>query len=357
MTASGAILSGKGTADDLLRLQALAAHSLIIGTTRKCPLSCGHCITSSSPKAGGATLSLSLAKVWAEDLGRMHADGLQHITFTGGEPILTIDAVAYLCHVARELGISTYIATSGAWARSPRAAKRVVRKIGSITNWDFGVDGWHAAEMPLQVTDNALTAVMAAGGSATVRLCESPTEDATRRMEAEVVAMVKGRAPIMRQSVRAIGRASAKKTPTATGLPERPCISTGLFVRGDGSTGPCCAGLSYEEQGVHPFDYGVIRQPTELYSAWMAWRRDPLLRIMRLASMAALNGWLSRDTAPISFPEDPCEACVTLWSRIGRKGGMRIRGKALAPGISRKLDLLESVLFAGEINDQACTAL
>lgn len=341
------ILSGKGSADDLLQLQALARHSLIIGTTRKCPLTCAHCITSSGPSVRSVTLSRELAEIWAEDLPRLYADGLRHMTFTGGEPILALDAVACLTHAARALGIKTYIATSGAWARTAKIAKRVVRRVGPVTNWDLGLDGWHADQMPLEIVDRAIGAICAAGGAVSVRMCEAKTPEETAEMEATISALVRGRATIMRQSVRGIGRGSGRGTVFDIGLPERPCASTGLFLRGDGSTGPCCSGLAYEGTREHPFDYGLVRAAGDLVAAWKSWRRDPLLRVMRLASMAALEGWLPTETTEATFSKDPCEACVNLWSRLGLDGSRRVMTRAQAPEVTKKLDALESVLFGG----------
>ena len=348
------VLSGKGSADDLLRLQALARHSLIIGTTRKCPLSCGHCITSSSPTVRSATLSRELAEIWAEDLPRLYFDGLRHMTFSGGEPILALDAVACLTHAARTLGIKTYIATSGAWARTAAIAKRVVLRVGPVTNWDLGLDGWHADQMPLEVADRALSAICAAGGTVSIRMCEAETPQKSAEMEARITAMVRGRATVMRQSVRRIGRGAGNGAVASVGLPERPCTSTGLFLRGDGSTGPCCSGLAYEDAREHPFDYGLVRAPGDLVAAWRSWRRDPLLRVMRLASMAALEGWLPPVAQGTLFSKDPCEACVDLWSRLGRNGSRRIMTRAQAPDVAKKLDALEGVLFGKAHDENVC---
>lgn len=354
MNSQTPVLSGKGSADDLLQLQTLARHSLIIGTTRKCPLSCAHCITSSGPKVRSTTLSRDLAQVWAADLPRLYVDGLRHMTFTGGEPILALDAVACLTHAARTLGIKTYIATSGAWARTAAIAKRVVLRVGPVTNWDLGLDGWHADQMPLEVADRALTAICDAGGTVCVRMCEAETPQKSAEMEAKITAMVRGRAPIMRQSVRRLGRGAKGGAATDLGLPERPCTSTGLFLRGDGSTGPCCSGLAYEDEKAHPFGYGLIRAPGDLVAAWKSWRRDPLLRVMRLASMAALEGWLPPAAQGASCSKDPCEACVDLWSRLGRDGSRRIMTRAQAPDVAKKLDALESVLFGGAYDENVC---
>ncbi|SNX71060.1 radical SAM family protein [Cereibacter ovatus] len=335
------IQSGRGTAADLWRLQSLAAQSLVVSVTRKCPLRCGHCITRSGPAAPGPLLSPALAAVWAGDLPAMAAQGLRHLTLTGGEPILARDACRLLAGAGAAAGVSVFVVTSGVWARSAAQARAVVAGMAGVARWDLGVDGWHAQEMPLERIGHALDAILAAGGTVTLRLCEGRTAAETRRIETEVAALVRGRAPMIRQSVRRIGRAADRGGAGGqAGLPRRPCVSTGLFLRADGSTGPCCSGLAYEAPG-HPFTYGRVLAPGDLRAAWQAWQDDPLLRLMRVASLAGLNGWLAPDRRA-DLPADPCEACVALWSRLPADEAAGLRERAAA--VTDRLALLEARL-------------
>jgi hypothetical protein len=295
----------------------------------------------------------------------MAAEGLKYLTLTGGEPILALDAVHVLVAAASAHGVAAFVVSSGAWARTLDTARRVVQRAGAVANWDLGVDGWHTAQMPIERIDYALTAILETGGTATVRICDSPDATEAARIWNKVNTVVRGRAAILRQSVRRIGRgveAIASKAGGGGTLPRRPCVSTGLFVRADGSTGPCCSGLAYEARDRHPFTYGEIRRPGALMAAWQAWRRDPLLRIMRLASLAALEGWLP-DTVltEARFPEDPCEACVALWSRLAPAEARYVSARAKAPDVATKLDLLEATLefsFLRDVHDgEVCSTV
>lgn len=345
------ITAGLGTARDLFRFQRLARHSLVISVTRKCPLTCAHCITSSGPEAAGPVVRPREAALWAADLEAMSRQGLRFLSLTGGEPILALEALALLSRRAAAAGLSTFIVTSGVWASTLRAARGVVAAVGPVTRWDLGSDGWHTAGMPLGRLDHALTAILEAGGAATVRMCEGVTAAETRQMAADLRSVVRGRAPILMQSVRRLGRAVTLGPRDAGvdnggGLPRRSCLATGLFVRADGSTGPCCAGLAYEARDRHPFDYGRVRGPGDLESAWRAWCADPLLRIMRFASLAALDGWLPEtEGVDAGWPDDPCEACVALWTRLEPTEAAALHARASAPMVAAKLDLLEQALL------------
>ena len=59
--------SGKGTAEELLAFQRLAWSSIVFSLTRRCPLQCSHCITSSGPLVKGIIVSQKRAKKWAEE--------------------------------------------------------------------------------------------------------------------------------------------------------------------------------------------------------------------------------------------------------------------------------------------------
>ncbi|MGJ4948214.1 radical SAM protein [Bradyrhizobium sp. HKCCYLS20291] len=353
----GAAREGRGTAADLWRLQLLARHTVVISATQKCPLSCAHCITSSSRDAPGAILSPELAEIWSADFPAMAADGLRHLTLTGGEPILALDAVGLLVRAAAAEGILPFVVTSGAWATTPAAARNVVARAGPVARWDIGVDGWHAEQMPLARIGHALTAIIEAGGGAIVRMCESSDPATTRAWRDEIEVLVDGRAPILIQSVRQIGRARRQDPGHDAvddgGLPRRPCVSTGLFVRADGSTGPCCSGLAYEAVGRHPLRYGSVRSAGALHDAWRAWRADPLLRLMRVASLAALDGWM-QDTpvATARFSDDPCEACVAMWPLLSEAEADALRVRAASTAVATKLDALEALLQTTLLNDE-----
>lgn len=341
--------NGQGSATDLLKFQFLANSSLIISATRKCPLSCSHCITSSSPDAAGPLLDIELAKIWAHDFPALVSNGLKSISFTGGEPILALDAIAFLAKQSRAHSIRPSIVTSCVWASTLKAARKVVSRVGSGISWDLGVDGWHADQMPISRVDNALTAITENGDSATVRFCDSDSYEDSKDAAAVVAGIVNGRAPIMRQSVRSIGRAASENSkifPTQPGLPKRPCVSTGLFVRADGTTGPCCAGLSYEAVGRHPFDYGTLNQHGDLLKAWSRWHSDNLLKVMRLATLASIEGWFPENSIPINaMSQDPCESCVRLWSNLDPSDAESIRARADTEVVSAKIVELETELL------------
>lgn len=343
------VVNGRGTAADLLALQRLAWSGLVISATRRCPLSCAHCITRSGPDASEPLLSRELAQTWSDELADLKAQGLSHLTFTGGEPVLAIDAVELLGARAHELDIASYIVTSGAWATQPRVARRTVQRLRTMSHWDIGYDDFHGDHMPVVRVQNLIDELERVGAAYTVRVCLPDVPGRATELVESIAARIGPHGQVMAQSVRAIGRAEApiRLVRPQRQLPRRPCVSTGLFVRADGSTGPCCSGLAYEARGKHPFDYGSAAQPGGLLQAWSRWHQDPLLRMLRLVGFAAIEGWVDEsnpEAMPTHSAEDPCEACVDLWTRLPELG-RQLAARAAQPVVSSQLDAVEAFLY------------
>ncbi len=342
-----AFRSGRGSPDHLLALQRLATSTVIFSVTRRCPARCSHCIVSSSPEVSGRKLSPELVDAVVAELPALRDSGVQHVTFTGGEPVLASDAVAAIADAATGVGISASIVTSCAWARTAGAAEKVVAKLSKLTHWDLGYDRFHAAEYPIERLAHAVEALRAAGRSFSVRACVDTPASAEDEEILDAIEQVAGGAPVFRQSVKSIGRATSLEDAPAEGTPMAPCLSTGPFVREDGSVGPCCSGLAYEKRGSHPFEFGNVG--TDGLSACRdRWQQDPLLRLIRLVGFAVPLGWLAEEgLAPAELDgRGVCELCVGIWDREAEVGRF-LAARAAQPEVVAQLDRLEQHLMVG----------
>lgn len=342
--------TGRGTAEQLTQLQGLARHSLVLSVTRRCPLRCEHCITSSGPDLQGPSLSLHEAEAWAHQLPELWEAGVRHITFTGGEPILALEAVSVLSACAAELGMETAVVTSAAWATSSTSAAKVIEKLGAITHWDIGYDAYHANEIPFLRIEVAIEALKLRGRSFSLRVCVgSPLEPSEAALLDRLRQVTGPSVPIFQQSVRRIGRAVnfTTRSGAPAKVPREPCISTGPFVREDGTVGPCCSGLAYEAKGRHPFEFGSV-QEDGLAVCRERWMEDPLLRLVRLVGFAVPLGWLKEgglgELLPAGSHDNVCELCVALWDAEGRVGSY-LRYRASRPEVVVQLDRLEAHLW------------
>ena len=83
-------------------------QSLVIEVTRKCNLSCAHCLR-------GDSQNVVISNEWI-DILLSQVESIGAVTFTGGEPSLAVERIEYFLNKCKELGISIesfYIATNG----------------------------------------------------------------------------------------------------------------------------------------------------------------------------------------------------------------------------------------------------
>jgi MoaA/NifB/PqqE/SkfB family radical SAM enzyme len=92
--------------------------------TRTCPLSCRHCIISSSPRA-----TEKMTTQMASDLIDQIPEFCDSVCFTGGEPLLYYNEILPLIRQARSLGLRTSLVTGAGWVSTskPEIAKARMR--------------------------------------------------------------------------------------------------------------------------------------------------------------------------------------------------------------------------------------
>jgi hypothetical protein len=239
--------------------------------------------------------------------------------------------------------------TSGAWGANAPLTGRVIERLGAVVDaWDFGYDAFHAEHLPMEAFVAAVSAAVDCGGLVAVRLCDDHTLRSIEirdRLDAQLPDGI----GLIVQPTFALGRgAGLGEAVTRSGGAALPCISTGAFVREDGSVGPCCAALGYSRRGDHPFEYGPIGE-VDLLTAWRRWRDDPLLRLMRLTGMTFPLRWLEEEgmlPADAGDAGHVCGTCEKLWDSDG-KAGDYLRNRARNPDVVAMLDRLEETVFGG----------
>ena len=342
-----AVVSAEGTPGDLLRFQRRGWSNIVFSVTRRCPLRCAHCVTSSAPELQFPLLGHDAAARWASELAALAELGLRHITFTGGEPTLALGEIALLARAAKAAALEVSVVTSGSWGGNDRQAARVVAALGQwVDCWDFGYDTFHAEHLRPESLARAVNAVLPLAPSVIVRICDDGTA-ATADIIATLQAQLGEAAMLMVQPTYAIGRGVETFGLDGAGPDlDLPCMATGPFVREDGSTGPCCASLSYGAAGRHPFDYGSAARDG-LAVVWRRWRDDQLLRLIRLAGFRLPLRWLAEEGLlnPAALATDHiCETCEHLWDADGRVAQL-LRARAADPALRPLLDRLETELY------------
>lgn len=340
------------TADQFLSFQRAAERHIGLSLTRACPLKCAHCIVATVAPSAFPTVSIEAAQVdqYAAELADLAVLGVDAVSFTGGEPLLAQDALRVLSEAAARAGMRVTVVTAAHWAHSPKAAARVVEKFGSVSDWHLSTDVFHAEFLPPHHVVDAAYAVLDSGRTAVIRMAvATPPTGQDVALYESVVAALPERVPVAVQPVTRAGRASEldvgdPPSPTAAA----PCVSTGMVVRDDGTVSPCCGPLTDQRDG-HPFRWAPASH-VGLVDAYVAWRTDPLLQLVRSVGFGPLLPWVAEEDPdhPVlrAGPAHPCDTCVALWCRPGTEE--IVRRRLSVPDVLAKVRDVHHAVFVGD---------
>ncbi|MBV7668827.1 radical SAM protein [Streptomyces halstedii] len=295
---------------ELVGRRPFPAAGLLLGLTRRCPLSCAHCSTGSDmtvrerPEAG--QLARFVASFTPEDRPDV-------VMLTGGEPLLLPALVEELSASARRAGSRTALLSGMFFARSPRIPAPVLRAITAVDHFSASLDVHHEREVGRSDVFRALHRIREAGVAVSFHLTGTgPSDpylaDITRAVEAEFG----GQVPSLVNEVRPFGRAASWARPARTGpAPDAvsPCsMAAWPVVAFDGTVLACC---NQDTVDLRPV-------PDHLYLGhiatddWAAVRRraleSPVLRMIRTVGpvhLAARSGAPPRDGSY-------CDGCRAL---------------------------------------------
>lgn len=143
-------------------------------------MTCGHCITDSSPKARG---DLEWSQIEAAVRTAVpHVDG---VCVTGGEPLLRRELTFRTIRLTRELGLRSSMVTNGFWARTSREARSVWRDLddAGLQKLAVSFDRFHDRI----VNEGTLDLLLSTGRETTIEMqvqyCGDRTDDAYRIAE------------------------------------------------------------------------------------------------------------------------------------------------------------------------------
>lgn len=101
--------------------------ALGLSVTMRCPLECAHCITNSAPDVDDE-MSVEEALGYLRDA----AGYIDHVSFTGGEPLLNRARLERLVGEADRLGYIVSIMTSGYWGARKDEARRILGRLTGL---------------------------------------------------------------------------------------------------------------------------------------------------------------------------------------------------------------------------------
>ncbi|PWS45370.1 radical SAM protein, partial [Streptomyces sp. FT05W] len=227
---------------ELVGRRPFPAAGLLLGLTRRCPLSCAHCSTGSSLTTREEPDADRLVRFVGSFTRENRPDV---VMLTGGEPLLLPALVEELSARARAAGSRTALLSGMFFARSREIPPPVLRAIRGVDHFSASLDAHHEREVPRADVFRAVHRIRETGVAVSFHLTGTGADDPyladiTRAVDTEFG----GRVPSLVNEVRAFGRAASWAAPARTG-PEAgavsPCaMAAWPVVAFDGAVLACC---------------------------------------------------------------------------------------------------------------------
>ncbi|MFD6529731.1 radical SAM protein [Streptomyces sp. NPDC060184] len=299
---------------ELIALRPVPAAGLLLTLTRRCPLSCAHCSTSST-MAGEQTaadrLRRFVASFTVDDAPRV-------VLLTGGEPLLRPGLAAGLATLARAAGTRTALLSGMFFARGGGSVPaRIMRAITAADHFSASLDVHHEREVARADVFAAVRRVLDAGVPASFHLTGTGPDDPYL---ADVVAAVRrefaDHVPMLVNDVRPVGRAAswtgAATRPDTAGGAAVPCpMAAWPTVAFDGTVVACCNQQTVDARPVPA--HLLLGHVAE--DDWSTVRRrslaSPVLRLLRVVGPGHLTARYAPGTPACGW----CATCRNIADR------------------------------------------
>jgi pyruvate-formate lyase-activating enzyme len=299
---------------ELVGLRPVPGAGLLLTLTRRCPLGCAHCSTSSTMAGEEPDAGRLLRFVGSFTA----ADRPEAVLLTGGEPLLLPGLARELAALARAAGSRSVLLSGMFFARGGRVPPPILRAIEAVDHFSASLDEPHEREVARQDVFRVLHRVLEAGIPVSCHLTGTGPDDPYL---ADVVAAVRrefdDRVPMLVNEIRAVGRAAswaAAGTRQVDASRATPCaMAAWPTVAFDGAVLACCNQRVVDHRPVPPhLLLGDIAQDD-----WASVRRrslsSPMLRMIRTVGPAHVYNRYA------AGPGEPgyCDGCRSLSTRPG----------------------------------------
>ncbi|MFD6919538.1 radical SAM/SPASM domain-containing protein [Streptomyces sp. NPDC059944] len=281
---------------EIIELRPVPAAGLLATLTRRCPLSCAHCSTSSGPR-GEDTPGGALRRFVA---GFTSAARPEVLMLTGGEPLLRPALVADLAALAAVAGTRTSVLSGMFFAGDGRVPDRIMRALRDVSHFSASIDVFHEREVPRAAVFRAMHLIRDSGIDVSFHVAGTAADDAYL---ADVTGAIRGefrdQAAVLVNHVRPVGRAAgwaaARTVPlrdapeeSVRDVPPAPCaMAAWPVVAFDGTVVACCNQLVVDARPVP----GHLRLGHIAEDDWATVLRrcqeSPVLRTVRTAGVGS----------------------------------------------------------------------
>ncbi|MGW1963726.1 radical SAM protein [Streptomyces sp. NPDC001935] len=225
---------------EIIALRPLPAAGLLATLTRRCPLSCAHCSTSSGPR-GEDTPARALRRFVG---GFTAEDRPEVLMLTGGEPLLRPALVADLAALAAAAGTRTSVLSGMFFAADGRVPARILGALRNVDHFSASIDVFHEREVPRAGVFRAMHRIRESGIAVSFHVAGTEQDAAYL---ADITASIRSefddQAAVLVNHIRPVGRAAgwaaARTVPLRGAEPPGPLRGTGPEGASATPTAPC----------------------------------------------------------------------------------------------------------------------
>jgi|GEM_PF-1136832 len=329
----------------------IAARSLILNLTLRCPLRCRHCCYRSDMTQAGCLALPDVERAIRDAAGIPEMSAVHMI---GGDPFLLPNLMLSAIRIARSHGLAAAATTSAFFAKSRERALAILTPmaeagLGELT---ISYDDMHAAFVPERFIVHAVEALRTVGIPFLVAVTRDPGARIDAAYMRNVLGVREGDESEKVYEVTANSTGRAADLADGDGRAER-CLQPGVYrgachsvlqnfqVTDQGRILPCCGVLPPTEEMV----LGEVNGPGGLRGAVERAYDDPLWKWIAFEGPVSLLCQVTAgDPAPLK-PEDfdgICQAC----DRLFNDPALLARARAALPGKRGALAAQEMVLAA-----------
>lgn len=190
---------------ELLSLRSVPAAGVSLGLTRRCPLSCQHCSTSSTMSSEQSPAEMFVRFVDTFGVGNRP----EVLVMSGGEAMLRPHLVRQLAERARRVGTRSTVLSGMFFARSARLPVEIKQAIEAVDHFSASVDVFHEREVPRANVFRVIDALLAQGAAVSIHIVGQDAHDPyLESIVGEVQHVFGGRVPMLVTTVSAFGRAT-----------------------------------------------------------------------------------------------------------------------------------------------------
>ncbi|WP_159043237.1 radical SAM protein [Streptomyces sp. NBRC 110028] len=191
---------------EILRYRPVPASAVFFGITRRCPLHCKHCSTS----------SMLDSEEYPEEMFRKFAESFtpenrpEFVLMSGGEALLRPRLVREIAELARAAGSRSHVLSGLYFADRGRIPRPLKRAIDAVDHFSASLDRFHEEEVPRASVFRVLRELLEEGKDVSLQLTGlGPDDPYLADITAEVRRVFDDRVPMLVAPISPHGRADA----------------------------------------------------------------------------------------------------------------------------------------------------